>query len=202
MGTLSMWQEQLMLFVGRTCSHPAWGMPHFARDLETAQQLARAEGEVVDDDVLLAAAYLHDIGVFEPYRQPGVDHADRSADVCGEILQTMEFPAEKIQLVQDAIRGHMFSTRPTDQVEAIVLHDADTLDFMGTVGIVRLIAIVGREDWTPDLPSAVRLIRRFAEELPGALHTNAARIMGIERTAQMESFLQSLAEETVNMTVL
>src|SRR5271157_4130279 len=189
-----MWQEKLTFVVGRTCIHPAWGMPHFARVYETAQQLTAAENHPADDDVLLAAGYLHDIGAFEPYRLEGVDHAEQSAVACEEILGAIGFPSEKISLVQDAIRGHMFYSQPADEWEAIVLHDADTLDFLGMVGIMRIFAIVGRDDWAPDLPSAVRRIQKFMQDLPGALHTETAREWGEQRKGEMEEFLRKLAD--------
>jgi hypothetical protein len=33
----------------------------------------------------------------------------------------------------------------------VIFHDADTLDFMGAIGVTRLLSIVGLDDWTPGL---------------------------------------------------
>jgi HD superfamily phosphodiesterase len=177
-------------------------MPHYARVYETAQQLSAAEGREFDDDVLLASAYLHDIGAFEPYREEGVDHADQSAEVCGEILQGMGFPAEKVPQVEVAIRGHMYYAKPTADWEAILLHDADVLDFLGAVGIMRIISITGTHRWAPDLPGAIKTLQNFLEQLPGSIITSAAQELGKERKIEMEQFFRALAGETVNLTAL
>ena len=104
--------------------------------------------------------------------------------------------------VKDIIRGHMFYANPTSQIEAIIFHDADVLDFMGAIGVARLLSIVGLDDWTPDLKSAIELIQRFSQELPGKLHTTQAQQMGKIRRAEMEAFLTALSNETRNFNVL
>ena len=62
--------------------------------------LAREEGMRLDEEAVLAAAYLHDLGALGEYRQPGVDHADRSAQLLAEMLVPRGFPAEKVPLVK------------------------------------------------------------------------------------------------------
>ena len=96
----------------------------------------------------------------------------------------------------------MFYANPTSQIEAIIFHDADVLDFMGAIGVTRLLSIVGLDDWTPDLKSAIELIQRFSRDLPGKLHTPQARQMGKVRQAEMETYLAALSNETRNLHVL
>lgn len=196
-----MWKQQLLVFTEQL-QHPAWGVSHFQRIYELSLQLAKAANFDVDQDALFAAAYLHDIGAFEPYRQPEIDHAERSIQLVEEILAPMGFPLEKIPLVKDIVRGHMFYETPPSNSESIVFHDADVLDFMGIIGVTRLLSIVGISDWAPDLGSAIERIQQFIKELPEKLHTPQARQIGKIRQKEMETFLEILSKETRNLEVL
>ncbi len=189
------WKERLSEHC-RRFPHPAWGPGHARRVYDLALQIASAEGANVDADVLFAAACLHDMGAFDPYRRPGVDHAERSAQVAPGILVEAGFPEPGVGLVCEIIRGHMFYAEPCDSLEATVFHDADVLDFLGAVGVARVLSIVGIDDWTPDLPTAVGLLRRFSRELPGTLRTASARCIGEERRLEMLAFLDALDRET------
>jgi uncharacterized protein len=182
--------------------HPAWGPAHCRRVYALALELADREGAPVDRDSLFAAAHLHDLGAFAPYRVEGVDHAERSAQVAEELLAAAGFPADKLSLVQAIIRGHMYRADPGESREAVLFHDADTLDFLGAVGVARILAIVGLDDWAPDLPSAVRLLQRFVRELPAKLITVSARQLAVGRVAEMKAFLAALELESQGLAVL
>lgn len=196
-----MWKNRLLAST-EEFKHPAWGVSHSQRVYELSLQLAMEPGIDVDQDALFAAAYLHDMGAFEPYKRPGVDHAERSVQVIEEFLDSVGFPLDRTSLVKDIIRGHMFYANPAPQIEAVIFHDADVLDFMGAIGVARLLSIVGLDDWTPDLKSAIELIQRFSQELPEKLHTTQAQQMGKVRRAEMKAFLTSLSKETRNFNVL
>jgi len=190
-----MWKEKL-LEITRDFKHPAWGFSHFTRIFELAIELAKAEQFEIDSDALFAAAHLHDIGAFKPYSQKGKDHSDVAIENCDKILESIDFPTDKNKLVKDMIKSHMFYAIPVNNLESKIFHDADTLDFMGTIGITRILSIVGKEDWTPDLSSAIKLIKKFSVELPSTLVTNTAQKIGEVRKKEMEEFLKNLAEET------
>ncbi|MFX0058565.1 MAG: HD domain-containing protein [Candidatus Hodarchaeota archaeon] len=190
-----MWKEEIIELV-KEFNHPAWGYSHFNRIYELCLELATLDKKDVDKDSLFAASYLHDIGAFMPYKQEGRDHIDVAIEKCEEILSSMKFPTEKIPIVKDIIKSHMFYVKPSNKIESIILHDADTLDFMGVIGITRLLSIVGKDDWTPDLNSAIKIIERFSDELPQYLNTQAAKAIGKKRKEEMESFLKNLKKET------
>ena len=196
-----MWKERL-LALAEGLKHPAWGIAHSRRVHELAMQLACERNEEIDEDALFAAAYLHDIGAFEPYKRAGTDHAERSAQVVRELLESFGFPEESIPLVQGIIRRHMFYENPTAPIEAILFHDADTLAFMGAIGVTRLLSIVGLDDWAPDLPTAVRLIESFSQGLPERLHTPEAQRVGEVRKAEMIAYLSSLSGQTHGLKTL
>ena len=192
-----MWKEKLLEIV-KDFKHPAWGFSHFTRVFELSLELAKAEQFEIDSDALYAAAYLHDIGAFEPYSQKGKDHSDVAIENCDKILNSINFPIDKNQLVKDMIKSHMFYATPVNSLESKIFHDADTLDFMGTIGITRILSIVGKEDWTPDIESAIKLIKKFSVELPSSLVTNVAQKIGKIRKKEMEEFLKKLANQTNN----
>jgi hypothetical protein len=73
---------------------------------------------------------------------------------------------------------------------------------MGDVGVMRILSIVGLDDWTPDLPAAIELIRRFRRDLPGSLVTGAAKELGAKRAAETEAFLAGVSEGTEGMRFL
>ncbi len=196
-----MWKEIIFDLV-KEFKHPAWGISHFTRVYKLSLELIEADQLRIDYDALYAAAYLHDIGAFKPYSQKGRDHSDVAIDNCTDILGSTNFPNNKIQLVKDIIKSHMFYAKPVDNLESKIFHDADTLDFMGTIGVTRILSIVGKEDWTPDLISAINLIKKFSNNLPSSLVTNVAQKIGEGRKKEMEKFLKRLAEETNQFELL
>lgn len=190
-----MWKQKL-LEISKKFEHPAWGFSHFTRVYELSLDLAKAQKVIIDDEALYTAAYLHDIGAFEPYKQERKDHTDVAIENCDQILNSIDFPSEKIPLVKEIIRSHMFYVKPEDNIESRIFHDADTLDFMGAIGISRILSIVGIDDWTPDLQSAIKLLERFSKELPQTLVTEKAKEIGQIRKKEMEIFLNKLANQT------
>ena len=190
-----MWRHKLTELV-KEMQHPAWGISHFKRIYNLTKILEQSQEGECDDEALFAAAYLHDIGAFEPYRQKEKDHSEVAIQNLDNILNKIAFPSEKIPLVKDMIKSHMFNSKPSDQIETILFHDADTLDFMGTIGICRILSIVGIDDWTPDLKVAISVIKKFSEQLPQCLYTEEAKKMGLARKREMDVFLHNLVTQT------
>lgn len=196
-----MWKQRLAAYVF-PFQHPAWGLAHVRRVLEMALWIAHEEGMSVDQDAMIAAAYLHDMGSFKPFRIKGRHHGDCSAEVVQSLLQKVGFPEAKTALVRTIIEGHMYYAEPASIDEARVFHDADVLDGMGTIGITRWLSIVGLDDLAPDVPSAIHLIERFRTELPDKLCTATAKTIGQKRADEMTLFLDSLSESSEHFRLL
>src|SRR5262245_44484553 len=130
------WRKAVQQFVGANMKHPAWGLSHSMRDYDLAKALAAADQVTLDDDVIYAAAYLHDVAAFTPFRKSGVDHQDQAAQLVEALLADTGFPMAKIEGVRGAIRTHMYGRDPVGP-EAIYLHDADALDWLGPIGVPR-----------------------------------------------------------------
>ena len=186
------WRRAVYEQANTHLQHPSWGVRHSERNYVLGMALAEAEGLTVDADVLFAAAFLHDWGGIAPFAVAGVDHAARSVELAEPFLTGAGFPMEKFPAVRAAILGHMYDKEP-DGAEAVVLHDADALDFLGALGAARLLAATADR---PDYDQALGRIERFAVDIPPRLKTAAAREMATERVATMTGFLAQVRRET------
>lgn len=196
-----MWRDYILVFAEKL-EHPAWGFNHCNRVYKMAMDIAAVEGLVIDEEVLFAAAYIHDIGAFEPYKKADVDHAERSVQLTEETLNSLKFPQEKIKHVKEVVEHHMFYSEVGPSSEAVVFRDADILDFMGVIGITRILSIIGKDDWTPNLEVAVELIQKFSDELLEKVMTDEAYRIGTIRKLEMDDFLSRLSLQTENLEYL
>src|ERR1035438_10138851 len=108
------------------------------------------EGQDYDDEVVYAAAWLHDLGVFVGHRPEDPDalarwdHVVYTAARAPVLLDQVGFPSEKVAAVLDAIRTDQPSDRPST-LEGVILRDSDILEQLGAIGIMRTLAKVGRD---------------------------------------------------------
>ena len=160
-----------------------------------AVRLAQGDGLHVDKDVLFAAAFLHDMAAeWMPCKGPEMEHGECAARQAGAILRGTGFPMQKLASVQAAERGHMFYSAAGSDPNAVVLHDVDSLDFLGDIGAARTIALTGEK--APSFAPAVQTLRGYLKDIPPRLITRSARRMGAERAAQLESFLDGLQAQS------
>ena len=195
------WRAALHSFALAHLHHSAWGLAHAQRDYESTMALGREESIALDSDVVYAAAYLHDLAGSPPYDTSKMDHADHAAELAGPILHDAGFPMEKLARVQDVIRGHMYYREPAPSAEARLFHDADTLDFLGAIGIARMISITDARSST-SLPQEVATLRSSVDDLPKHLTSKAAQREAVKRVAQMRAFLDALSAQTDTLSAL
>jgi uncharacterized protein len=114
-----------------------WAVAHARRLLVLAWEIGA--GRKYDQIALKLAAYLHDWGAFPAYAQKGVEHALRSRQVAEtEILPHMDLSQPSRQVVLEAIELHDYrDLRPTQSNEALLLREADMLEFLGMIGMAR-----------------------------------------------------------------
>ena len=186
------WRRAVYEQANMHLQHPSWGVRHSERNYVLGMALAEADGLAVDADVLFAAAFLHDWGGIAPFAVAGKDHAVRSVELAEPFLAGAGFPMERFPAVRAAILGHMYDKEP-EGPEAVVLHDADALDFLGALGAARLLAATADR---PDYDQALGRIERFAVDIPPRLKTAAARDLATQRVAVMTEFLAQVRRET------
>lgn len=196
------WRASVRAFAQQHFRNPAWGASHSARVYALASVLAREDGVALDDDVLYAAAFLHDAAAFPPWAVKDADHADVAAGIVAGLLAPTSFPAAKLDAVRGAIRTHMFFRTPTTGPEALYLHDADALDWLGAIGVARLVALVDPNGGLPDGPTMVQRLETNLATVPAAVQSPAGKKRVAERRAQLEAFLRALREQTDDLRTL
>jgi HD superfamily phosphodiesterase len=168
-----------------------WAVAHAKRLLELIKQIG--VDLPYDPYVMELATHMHDWGAFPKYIQKNVEHAIRSRQVVElEILPRLDLtPAQKTILLE-AIELHDYrDTRPTVSNEALLLREADMLEFLGMIGMARDFARGPR-----DLQACYRRVldRRYGIE--GRLTLPRAQEIAQVRFERMEQSLQWLLEES------
>ncbi len=195
------WRDQVRSFASENFKHPAWGFSHCQRDYDLARQLAREDNVVLDDDILFAAAFLHDIAAFPKWSTPKVDHSDRGAEVAVSLLEDMGFPKEKLPAVRAAIETHMYYRKPAAP-EALYLHDADAIDWLGAIGIVRAFALVGPTKGSTETVAAAEDLSKKLHDVPPGVFSNAGKARLPAAIRETEQFLQDLKLQTQDLKTL
>jgi len=171
---------------------------HQPRLYQLAARLA--EGKDFDHDILFAASWLHDLGVFIGHRPEDLarlaawDHIAYVCERAPALLQQWSFPEAKIPAVLEVIRTHLPATRPTC-FEGTLLRDADILEQLGAVGALRTISKVGRDTRFISFTDALRVLRRNAAKLPAQLELPAARRLAEPRVKLLWEFIAAAEAE-------
>ncbi|GLX78572.1 phosphohydrolase [Thalassotalea insulae] len=196
------WKREIYQFADKLLQHSAWGIAHYQRNYLLTQKIAEQENIPFDSEVVFAAAFLHDLGVFPPYQIDDAEHSQTAVDNIESILLSVGFPMEKIPAVNALILGHMFYSEPGKDKLAQAFHDADTLDFLGTIGITRILSMTTRHRWAEGLTGALNTIERFHTQLPAKLKLTASKKLAQQRVNRAERFIQNLKAETRNGSAL
>lgn len=188
---------------------PSHDFAHIERVLESARILSAQEGG--NWQVIEPAVWLHDL-VNLPK-----DHLDRqkasvlSAEEAIQHLREMGLVDEALlKQIYHAIAAHSFSAGiPAETLEAQIVQDADRLDSLGCLGMMRTFAVSGalkRPLFDPQDPFAVQrdlddtqyALDHFEVKLfriAETLHTKTARQMAKERVDFMRAFQAQLKKE-------
>ena len=159
------------------------------------------EGLQYDDDVVFAAAWLHDLGVFighrpeDPAQLAKWDHVRYTSERAPEILNDAGFPSEKTPHVLAAICEHQPHDEPTS-IEAIILRDADILEQLGGIGIMRTVCKVGRDTRYATFTDAVKTLRKNLQTLPEKIRLQTTKRLGEPRIAALRNFLDAVESES------
>jgi uncharacterized protein len=187
---------------------PAHDWPHIGRVVAMVRKLA--EGETVDLPCLLAAAYCHDI-VNLPKNHPDRSRASElAAETAAPHLREAGFGEEEISKIQQFIIEHSFSKglKPSS-LEAAIVQDADRLDTLGAIGVLRCASVntqMKSSFYDPFDPLAEQrelndkkfmLDHYFVKifKLPELMNTPKAKAEAHHRVHFMKEFLDRLMSE-------
>ena len=168
-----------------------WAVAHARRLLKLIEQIG--VDIPYDVQILELAAYLHDWGGFPKYIHQSVEHAVRSRQVVeAEISPHLGLTTEQGIILLEAIELHDYrDVRPTRSIEALLLREADMLEFLGMIGMAREFARGPRNVET----CYKRIIsRRYG--IQGRFTLPRAQELAQVRLERMERSLQWLLEES------
>lgn len=178
--------QQMTLTAGEN-----WAVSHAKRLIELVKQIGA--DLPYDSSLMELAAYLHDWGAFPKYIQKDVEHAVRSRQVVElEILPRLDLTSQQKCVLLETIELHDYrDTRPTQSNEALLLREADMLEFLGMIGMSRDFARGPR-----NLETCYQRILSRCYGVQGRFTLPRAQAIARIRLQRMETCLQWLKEES------
>jgi uncharacterized protein len=186
------------------------GFDHTERVYRNALKIS--DEEDIDIDIIKASALLHDIARCKETEENGICHAEEGSRIAKEILEEMNFPQEKIQKVLHCIRVHRFSKGlKAETREAEILQDADRLDALGAMILIRMIQNALKYNLPihdPKIPIKEKydgkgstVINHIYEKIlkikPKTFKTKKAREIAKKRYKLIEDFIECFMEEYI-----
>jgi uncharacterized protein len=164
----------------------AHSFAHVNRVVKIAAILA--EKEKADRELVQTAALMHDIGyaVGEPHNKTG-------AALASDILkQSTNCPEEKIEKIIKIILHHPIAFRDRlETLEEKVVWDADKIDLLGVIGIVRVFHWLGKKRFE----DVVNVCFEEVKPIYNSLNTPSARRIAEKRHRRTIASLSALGQE-------
>ncbi len=168
-----------------------WAVAHASRLLELIKQIGA--DLPYDAHVMKLATYMHDWGAFPRYIEKDVEHAVRSRQVVEtEILPRLDLTPAQKEILLEAIELHDYrDVRQPKSTEALLLREADMLEFLGMIGMARDFARGPR-----NLQASYRRIQDRRYGIQGRFTLPRAQKIAQFRLERMGQCLQWLYEES------
>jgi uncharacterized protein len=196
----TVWRDTLIERI-RVEAQPPEKFSHQARLYAIAREIADAQTEPVDDDVLFGAAWVHDLGVFLHHRPSDPEQLKRwdstayTVAHAGDILVECGFPGDKVAAAIECIRTHEAHGEPTT-MQGILFRDADLLEQLGAVAVMRTTAKIAQDTRFVTFADAAASLRRALETVPRQIRLAKAQAMAVPRIAVLQKFLDALDAES------
>jgi uncharacterized protein len=198
-GSVTGWRDAVVAYI-REEAKPADKFGHQPRLYALAVDIAAGSPEPCDDDVLFAAAWMHDLGVFlghrpaDPIKLAAWDHVPYTIARTRELLARWGFPQGKLEAVAEAIRTHQAKDESV-LPEAVVLRDADILEQLGAIGALRALVKVGRDTRYATYSDVLPVLDGAVRNLPGQLRLPLSRELAKSRVEALRLLLGSIRSE-------
>jgi HD superfamily phosphodiesterase len=168
-----------------------WAVSHAKRLIELIKHIGA--DIPYDPQVIELAAYMHDWGAFPTYVQKDMEHAVRSRQVVeAEILPHLDLTSTQKDILLETIELHDYrDMRPTQSNEALLLREADMLEFLGVVGMARDFARGPR-----NLETCCKRILSRRNDIEGRFTIPHAQEIALIRFERMQQCLRWLEEES------
>jgi HD superfamily phosphodiesterase len=180
-----------------------WAVHHAQRLIQLVAIIG--EGLSYDADAIWIAAHMHDWGTLPQWSRSDVPHSLRSCQLAEEHLRRMKCPKPLMARVLEAIEYHHGGAGERC-VEAILLRDADALDGMGAIGVLREFAMVPTEvsgcysiptGW--GMRGAYERARMRLENNPRMLGLPKSRQIARRRAREMSAILKTFEQESFGL---
>jgi len=99
---------------------------------------------------------------------------------------------EKLDDVKEVIEGHIYYGPMPKSILAKLFRDADILDFLGVMGISRLLAANLELGKKPEIINSVKTINALMTKIPLELYSTSAIVDSKNRLNEMDHFLKLL----------
>jgi len=202
------YREKLILIARKKMkrSDPSHDINHVLRVLCISEKIAAEES--ADMEIIVPAAIFHDVICYPKNHRKRFDSQRESAIFAVKTLKKIKsYPIDKIKKVQEAIELCSFSKGQIPSfIEAKILQDADSLEAMGSISIMRTFSSAGimnkifynsadpfcRNRKPDDKNYALDLFFSRLLVVENRLHTKTAKTLAEKRMPILKKFLESL----------
>ncbi|MFH1968412.1 MAG: HD domain-containing protein [bacterium] len=170
------------LFMSDSSGHDIF---HLKRVFHSAMNLQKKEGG--DMMAIGVAAFLHDLHSVVQNKSGKYCSPKESLPKIKEILMKIELPEDKIKRVLHCVEFHEeynFSSdgKTVDDIETLIVQDADNLDALGAVGIARAFMYGGVNNipmWTPKIPFGRKIFDEGKND-PSEIHHFYSKLLKLK----------------------
>lgn len=180
-----------------------WAVQHAQRLIRLIEIVG--EGLDYNPDVIWLAAHMHDWGTLPRLARENCGHTQRSCELAAEFLNRTRIAKPIREAVLEAIAYHHGGAGERC-IEAVLMCDADALDGLGVIGVVREFASIPTEETgCYSIPTGYGMRGAFEkakmrlENNPGTLRLPKSRALARQRVRHMRELLDSLDRDSFGL---